>query len=34
MFLALLTSTMQALVFTLLSTVYIMLSMPHHGEEH
>lgn len=29
MFLGLLTSLMQALVFTLLSTVYILLSMPH-----
>lgn len=29
MFLALLTGLMQALVFTLLSTVYILLSMPH-----
>jgi F-type H+-transporting ATPase subunit a len=34
MFLGLLTSLMQALVFTLLSTVYIMLSMPHHDEGH
>ncbi len=33
MFLALLTSTMQALVFTLLSTVYILLSSTHK-EEH
>lgn len=33
MFLALLTSTMQALVFTLLSTVYILLST-EHDEEH
>ncbi len=32
MFLGLLTSLMQALVFTLLSTVYILLSMPH--KEH
>jgi F-type H+-transporting ATPase subunit a len=32
MFLATLTGTMQALVFTLLSTVYILLAMPH--EEH
>jgi F-type H+-transporting ATPase subunit a len=32
-FLALLTSTMQALVFTLLSTVYILLSSTHK-EEH
>lgn len=34
MFLGLLTSLMQALVFTLLSTVYIMLSMPHHEENN
>lgn len=33
MFLALLTSLMQALVFTLLSAVYILLSMPHK-EKH
>jgi F-type H+-transporting ATPase subunit a len=35
MFLAMLTSTIQALVFTLLSTVYIALMLPHgdHGEE-
>jgi len=33
MFLALLTSTMQALVFTLLSTVYILLSSTHEHEE-
>ncbi len=34
-FLAMLTSTIQALVFTLLSTVYIALMLPHeeHGEE-
>lgn len=32
MFLALLTSLMQALVFTLLSTVYILLSIPHSEE--
>lgn len=32
-FLSLLTSTMQALVFTLLSAIYILLSMPNH-EEH
>lgn len=31
-FLALLTSTIQALVFTLLSTVYILLVLPHHEE--
>jgi len=35
MFLAMLTSTIQALVFTLLSTVYIALMLPHeHEEEH
>jgi F-type H+-transporting ATPase subunit a len=34
MFLAVLTSTMQALVFTLLTTVYILLSMPHSDEKH
>lgn len=34
MFLAILTSFMQALVFTLLSTVYIMLSVPHTEDEH
>lgn len=34
MFLALLTSTMQALVFTLLSTVYILLSSSHKEEKH
>jgi F-type H+-transporting ATPase subunit a len=33
-FLALLTSTIQALVFTLLSTVYFALMMPHEKEEH
>lgn len=33
MFLALLTSTIQALVFTLLSTVYIALMLPHHDHE-
>lgn len=33
MFLAILTSLMQALVFTLLSTVYILLSIPHE-EKH
>lgn len=32
MFLGLLTSVMQAMVFTLLSTVYILLSVPHHDE--
>ena len=34
MFLAILTSTMQALVFTLLSSVYILLSIPHTEDEH
>ncbi|MBA2368748.1 MAG: F0F1 ATP synthase subunit A [Candidatus Protochlamydia sp.] len=34
MFLALLTSLMQALVFTLLSTVYILLSIPALDEKH
>ena len=29
-----LTSTVQALVFTLLSTVYIALMLPHEHEEH
>lgn len=33
MFLGLLTSVMQAMVFTLLSTIYILLSVPH-DEEH
>src|SRR6185503_7925568 len=33
MFLALLTSTLQALVFTVLSTIYFLLMLPHH-EEH
>lgn len=33
MFFALLTSLMQALVFTLLSSIYILLSMPHHSED-
>jgi F-type H+-transporting ATPase subunit a len=33
-FLAMLTSTIQALVFTLLSTVYIALMLPHEHEEH
>lgn len=32
-FLALLTSTIQALVFTLLSTIYISQVLPHHDEE-
>jgi F-type H+-transporting ATPase subunit a len=34
MFLALLTSFLQALVFTLLSSVYILLSVPHTDEKH
>jgi F-type H+-transporting ATPase subunit a len=37
MFLVLLTSTIQALVFSLLTTIYILLVLPHdehHGEEH
>lgn len=37
MFLGLLTGVMQAMVFTLLSTIYILLSIPHaeeHKEEH
>jgi F-type H+-transporting ATPase subunit a len=34
MFLVLLTSVLQALVFTLLSTIYILLSMPHAEEKH
>lgn len=34
MFLAILTGFMQALVFTLLSSVYILLSIPHHEETH
>lgn len=33
MFLGLLTGVMQALVFTLLSTIYILLSMPEHEEQ-
>jgi F-type H+-transporting ATPase subunit a len=33
-FLAILTSTIQALVFTLLSTVYFALMMPHEKENH
>ncbi len=35
LFLALLTSTLQALVFTVLSTIYFLLMLPHehHGEE-
>ena len=34
MFLAIITSTIQALVFTLLSTVYIMMVLPHEEHEH
>ncbi|MBA2727794.1 MAG: F0F1 ATP synthase subunit A, partial [Parachlamydiaceae bacterium] len=34
MLLGMLTSLMQALVFTLLTTVYILLSMPHKKEDH
>ena len=35
MFLALLTGTLQALVFTVLSTIYILLMLPHeHHDEH
>ncbi len=34
LFLALMTSTIQALVFTLLSTIYIALMLPHEHEEH
>jgi F-type H+-transporting ATPase subunit a len=34
MFLGLLTGVMQALVFTLLSTIYILLSVPHADEHH
>ena len=34
MFLALLTSTLQALVFTVLSTIYLLLMLPHHEHEH
>jgi F-type H+-transporting ATPase subunit a len=35
LFLALLTSTLQALVFTVLSTIYFLLMLPHddHGHE-
>jgi F-type H+-transporting ATPase subunit a len=35
-FLALLTSTLQALVFTVLSTIYFLLMLPHddHAHEH
>ena len=34
MFLAILSSFMQALVFTLLSAVYILLSRPHAHDDH
>jgi len=34
LFLALMTSTIQALVFTLLSSIYIALMLPHKHEEH
>jgi F-type H+-transporting ATPase subunit a len=34
LFMALLTSTIQALVFTLLSTVYFSLVLPHEEYEH
>ena len=34
MLLGLLTNVMQAMVFTLLSTIYILLSVPHAGEIH
>jgi F-type H+-transporting ATPase subunit a len=34
MFLALLTSTLQALVFTVLSTIYFLLMLPHGEHEH
>lgn len=34
MFLAMLTSTIQALVFTLLSTIYIALMLPHGDHDH
>lgn len=34
MFLGMLTSVMQAMVFTLLSTIYILLSIPHSEENH
>jgi F-type H+-transporting ATPase subunit a len=34
MFLALLTSTLQALVFTVLSTIYILLMLPHDEHAH
>lgn len=34
MMFAILTSTMQAMVFTLLTAVYILLSEPHHETDH
>jgi len=34
MFLALLTSTLQALVFTVLSTIYLLLMLPHESHGH
>lgn len=34
LFLAIFTGLLQALVFTYLSTIYILLSTPHHEEEH
>ena len=34
LFLALLTSTLQAAVFMVLSTIYILLMLPHHEPEH
>jgi hypothetical protein len=34
MFLALLTSTLQALVFTVLSTIYFLLMLPHDEHSH
>ena len=33
LFIALLASTIQALVFTLLSAIYIYLALPHHDDE-
>lgn len=33
-FLAILTSLIQALVFTLLSSIYFLMMLPHHEEEH
>ena len=34
LFLALLTGTLQALVFTVLSTIYLLLMLPHDGNGH